>query len=74
VQRNFALFLVLSFGVLLGWMALVAYLRPVGTLEITVAEGIDREKVTIVAKSGSAETKIDLKPAAGDDDGNKIQR
>jgi hypothetical protein len=73
VQRNFALFLVLSFGVLLGWMALVAYLRPVATLEITVADGVDRENVRVVAKSADGERKLDLKASEGAE-GNTVQR
>jgi YidC/Oxa1 family membrane protein insertase len=73
VQRNFALFLVLSFGVLLGWMALVAYLRPVATLKITVADGVDRENVRIVAKSADGERKLDLK-ASEDAEGNTVKR
>lgn len=73
MQRNFALFLVLSFGILLGWMALVAYLRPVGTLEITVPDGVDRENVEIVATSDGAERKLDLKPGEGGD-GQTIER
>lgn len=73
MQRNFALFLVLSFGILLGWMALVAYLRPVGTLEITVPDGLDRDNVEIVAKSDGAERKLSLK-AEDDGDGKTIER
>lgn len=67
MQRNFAAFLVLSFGVLVGWMALVNYLRPMGTLELAIAEGVARDGVKIVAKSPGNEIEIDLSTIAEDE-------
>lgn len=63
MQRNFAAFLVLSFGVLIGWMALVTWLRPMGLLEVTVVEGVDPTGIKVIATSGQTKTAIDLSPA-----------
>ncbi|MEX2185948.1 MAG: YidC/Oxa1 family insertase periplasmic-domain containing protein [Pirellulales bacterium] len=73
MQRNFVAFLVLSFGVLVGWMILVDYLQPRGMLDVTVADGVDGGGVKIVAKSDLGEFPIDLSNPA-DDEGKFSKR